>query len=299
MRRGLLLGVVLTLAFAAPAAANEPVFVNWTQYLPAMASPSGNTGGPVPHCRKATLKCFDWVIRGLRSRRDRFGCDHRAVFAQTYLKLTQVMLRTLRHQRHFFRDRRALIYEDVRFAQIYFNTLDLYAAGKPVDPAWQLALDHATSGDWQGSGDMLLGINAHVQNDMPFMMAALTLRDSKGRSRKQDHDAENAILDDAFDEVVKELARRYDPLIALETYDLSPATDVFGVELVKIWREGVWRNAERLVNAKTDADRAQVAQSIHTQAEATARMMEPGLMGPPGYRATRDAYCKDQLDATT
>jgi hypothetical protein len=239
------------------------------------------------------------VIRGLRKRRNAFGCDHRAVFATTYLTLTKVMVRTLRHNRHFFRDRRALIYEDVRFAQIYFNTLDLYAAGKPVDPAWQIALDHATSGDWQGSADMLLGINAHVQNDMPFMMAALTLRDAKGRSRKADHDAENRILNDAFDEVVRELARRYDPLIAYETYDLSPATDVFGVELVKIWREGVWRNAERLVKAKSDAERAQVAQQIHLQAEATAHMMEPGLMGPPGYRAQRDAYCQDQIDATT
>jgi hypothetical protein len=295
-----LLGViVLVLALAAPAAAEEPVNVNWPSYLPALSTPPGNTGGPVAHCRKATLRCFHWVIRGLRQRRNAFGCDHRAVFASTYLTLTKVMLRTLRHHRHFFRDRRALIYEDVRFAQIYFNTLDLYAAGKPVDPAWQIALDHAKTGDWQGSADMLLGINAHVQNDMPFMMAALTLRDAKGRSRKGDHDAENRILDDAFDEVVRELARRYDPLIAWETYNLSPATDVFGVELVKIWREGVWRNAERLTNAKTDAERAQVAQQIHAQAAATAHMMEPGLMGPPGYRASRDAYCKDQLDATT
>jgi hypothetical protein len=291
--------IVVLLGLAAPAAAEEPVNVNWPSYLPALESPAGNTGGPVPHCRKATLKCFRYVIRGLRRRRNAFGCDHRAVFATTYLTLTKAMLRTLRRERHFFRDRRALIYEDVRFVQIYFNTLDLYAAGKPVDPAWQIALDHARSGDWQGAGDMLLGINAHVQNDMPFMLAALTLRDSKGRSRKSDHDAENRILDDAFDEVVREVARRYDPLTAWETYNLSPATDVFGVELVKLWREGVWRNAERLVKAKSDEERDRVAEQIHLQAAATAHLMEPGLMGPPGYRAQRDAYCQDQIDATT
>jgi hypothetical protein len=98
---------------------------------------------------------------------------------------------------------------------------------------------------------------------------------------------------------VREVARRYDPLTAWETYNLSPATDLFGVELVKLWREGVWRNAERLVNAKSDAERAQVAEQIHQQAAITADSIQASTQGPPGYRAQRDAYCKDQIDATT
>jgi hypothetical protein len=138
---------------------------------------------------------------------------------------------------------------------------------------------------------MLLGINAHVQNDMPFVLAALTLRDPKGRTRKDDHDRMNEVLDAAFETVVREVSDRFDPLAAYETWRLSPVTDVFGVELVKLWREGVWRNAERLTNARSDAERAQVAQSIHAQAAATARMIALGTTGPPGYRATRDAYC--------
>ncbi|MEA2125607.1 MAG: hypothetical protein QOI80_2389 [Solirubrobacteraceae bacterium] len=297
MRR--LLGVIVVLAFAAPAGAAEPVNVPWSSYLPALASPNGTTGGPQPGCRNATMRCISRVIRKLRARQDQFGCDHRAVFATTYLTLTKVMRRTMRADRHFFRDRRALIYEDVLFAHIYFKTLKTFAAGKPVDPAWQVALDNTQSGDLQGAGDMLLGINAHVQNDMPFLVAAITLRDAKGHSRKQDHDAENRILDDAFDEVVREISRRYDPLTALETHDLSPATDIFGIELVKLWREGVWRNAERLVNAKSDEERAQVAESIHQQAYLTARSIEAATQGPPGYRASRDAYCAEQADATT
>ena len=42
---------------------------------------------------------------------------------------------------------------------------------------------------------MLLGINAHVQNDMPFVLAQLGLRDRKGQSRKPDHDNFNEVLD--------------------------------------------------------------------------------------------------------
>jgi hypothetical protein len=295
-----LLGVtVAVLALAVPAAAEEPVNVPWSNYLPALPSPNGNTGGPQEGCKVARMACITKVIKKLRARQDRYGCDHRAVFSTTYLTLTKVMRRTMRADRHFFRDRRALIFEDVLFANVYFKTLDTFAAGKPVDPAWQVALDATQSGDLQGAGDMLLGINAHVQNDMPFLLAAITLRDSKGRSRKADHDAENRILDDAFDEVVRQVSRRYDPLTALETHDLSPATDIFGIELVKLWREGVWRNAERLVNAKTKEEREQVAETIHQQAYLTALSIQAATQGPPGYRAQRDAYCAEQRDATT
>jgi Family of unknown function (DUF5995) len=72
---------------------------------------------------------------------------------------------------------------------------------------------------------------------------------------------------------------------------LTPADDYAGIEMVRMWREGVWRNAERLLNARSDAERAQVAQSIETQAELSARMMaEP----TPGYGARRDAYCRSR-----
>ena len=151
---------------------------------------------------------------------------------------------------------------------------------------------------------MLLGINAHVQNDMPFMLAAITLRDAKGRSRKDDHDAENKILDDAFDEVVREVARRYDPLASLQLESTRPSSDVFGAELVKRWREGVWRNAERLVNAETDEEREAVAESIHPQAALSAQTSSPpdaaGTGDPRRYcAANRPADSVAQLRGAT
>ena len=237
------------------------------------------------------MRCIDTEVRRMRRLQRRLGCDHRAVFDTTYLTLTRVLRDTMRRDRHSFTDRRALIFEDALFAEFYFRTIAADEAGKPVDEAWRIALAAARSGDMTGAGDMLLGINAHVQNDMPFVVAALTLRDPKGRTRKDDHDRMNEVLDAAFESVVRQISARFDPLTATETWRLSPVTDVFGVELVKVWREGVWRNAERLTLARTDAERRQVADSIHAQAAATARLIALAGMGPPGYRATRDAYC--------
>ncbi len=291
-RWGTVAAVLAAWVLLAPVArAAEPVDVPWTTLLPALPSPNGTTGGPQPRCRSGKLRCVRQTIRRLAARERHFGCDHRAVFATTYKTLTQVMLRTMKADPAFFYDRRGIVFQVALFSDIYFRTLTRYRLGQPVDDAWKIALDAAADGDVQGAGDMLLGINAHVQNDMPFMLAAITLRNAKGHSRKDDHDAENRILDDAFDEVAREVGRRYDPLATTILVGGSPVTDVFGAELVKTWREGVWRNAERLVNAKSAEERTQVADSIHLQAAVTAQSILAAARMPPGYRATRDAYC--------
>ena len=290
MRRGLAV-LVAALALCGTASAAEPISIPWETLLPALPGPAGNSGGPQPHCQRATLRCVTREVRKLRRLRNRFGCDHRAVFATTYLELTKELRRTLRRDPGFFRDRRALIYEDVLFAEVYFRTVRAWDRGQAVDPAWRIAFENAASGDGQGVGDMLLGINAHVQNDMPFVLAAITLRDADGRSRKPDHDRMNEVLNQAFETVVKQVSARYDPLAALETHQLSPVTDYFGIELVRVMREAVWRNAERLVQARTPAQYQLVADSIHGQAEATAQLIRTSLIGPPGWRARRDAYC--------
>src|SRR5260370_11935634 len=128
-----------------------------------------------------------YEIQRMGAVQERFGCDHRAVFATTYLTLTEVLRDTLRRDPHFFADRDYRIYEDALFANYYFRTLDDNAAGRPVPQAWQIAFQTAASGDANGAQDMLLGINAHVQRDMPYVMATLGLHAPDGSSRKVDH----------------------------------------------------------------------------------------------------------------
>jgi hypothetical protein len=136
---------------------------------------------------------------------------------------------------------------------------------------------------------MLLGINAHVQNDMPFVLASLGLRTRDGRSRKPDHDFTNGTLNRGYERVVEAVRKRYDPAMDLTNPPLIPLDDLAGLELTRTWREIVWRNAERLLNARTRAERTQVALSIEEYAATSARLIAAG--GLPGYGAERDAYC--------
>ena len=296
--RGLSRWIAAASAFAALAAApaaqasqdpNPP----WPQLLPPGPISAKNQPRPVPWCRKATLRCIDLAMMRMRRVQDRFGCDHRAVFATTYITLTKAIRDTVTSEPKFFRDRRYLYREVTVFSSYYFRMLHAVDRGQPIPEAWRIAIDTYANGDANAAQDMLLGINAHVQRDMPFVLAQMGLVTPKGEPRKPDHDAENEILNRAYEAVVREIERRYDPIMSLTNASWDPADDFMGLEMVKAWREGVWRNAERLVNAKPGAERQQVIDSIEANAATWARMMATPQV-PPGYRAQRDAYCQAQ-----
>jgi uncharacterized protein DUF5995 len=292
------IAVVFALAAAlvcAPgaAASSHPANVQWEELLPAMPSSAGVQPHGVPFCRRASVACVDTEIRRLRTAQTRFRCDHRGVFATTYLELTRELRRTLRRDPRFFRWPRYLYVEDALFADVYFNSLRANRLGTPVPPAWRIAFDTARSGQVNAGQDMLLGINAHVQNDMPFVLAALGLRSPKGASRKPDHDKVNLILDSAYEPVVRAVARRYDPFVDSTNATWNPLDDAGGLELVKGWREEVWRNAERLLNARSAGERREVAAQIQQNAAVWAQAIATPQQ--PGYRAQRDAYCAKRL----
>jgi Family of unknown function (DUF5995) len=288
-----LASLMLVLALAAPAVASQDPNPPWPQLLPPRPITDTTQPGPVWRCRKATLKCIDGTIRRMKRLQARFGCDHRAVFATTYLLLTEQIRKTIKRHPHYFHDNRWLIYEDTVFANYYFRSIKANAAGKPVPEAWQIAFDTAAKGDANGAQDMLLGINAHVQRDMPYVVATVGLRTKKGATRKPDHDVVNQILSDAYEPIVSTIGARYDSIVTLTNASWDPLDDFGGLEMVKGWREEVWRNAERLLNAKDAAERRQVATQIHEGAAAWARMI--ATPQTPGYRAQRDAYCAKRL----
>lgn len=289
LRNALVLAAAAVFVFAIPATASQDPNPPWPNLLPPLPISDKTQPGPVPHCRRATMRCVDGNIARMQQAVDRFGCDHRGVFATTYLVLTEQLRGTMRADPHFFHDPRWLIYEDTTFANYYFNALDDYARGRPVPGAWKVAFDNARRGDDNAAQDMLLGINAHVQRDMPFVVASVGLRTPSGATRKPDHDVFNRVLNAAYEPVVDAIARRYDPIVSVTNARWDPLDDVLGMETVKAWRENVWRNAERLVLAKTPAQRAVVVAGIESNATAWAHMIADVKI--PGYRRYRDAYC--------
>jgi uncharacterized protein DUF5995 len=267
---------------------------NWTALLPPLSgTPTDVQPGPVPNCEVPSVSCIDTEIELMTELRDRLGCDHRAVFATTYLELTKEIRRFVESDPGALEDLNYLYTEDALFADFYFDTITAWKNGGRVPPAWRIAFEQAERGEITGAQEMLLGINAHVQNDMPFVIAALGVRMPDGTSRKPDHDAVNEVLNRGYEPVVEAIRQRYDPLMSLTNSSLIPADNIAGLEIVRVWRELVWRNAERLLTAPTESARQQVAQQIEANAAAWAQGI--ALAQVPGIRASRDRYCEKQL----
>ena len=120
-----------------------------------------------------------------------------------------------------------------------------------------------------GTGDLLLGINAHVNRDLPFVLASMGLVRPDGQSGKPDFDKADLFLNDASDALMGELSQRFDSTID-DVNDPLGLSYASVMQLLTTWREAAWRNAEALVNAPNAAARALVAQGIENAANAAA-----------------------------
>lgn len=221
-----------------------------------------------------------------------FGCDHRAIFPTVYKTLTRYAKMAVLENAAAYDDPAGLGYEALEFYALYQQMITAHLAGDAIPPAWQTTMDAAQSGDWTGAHDMLLAINAHVQRDMPFAIAKTGLTVLDGSSRKPDHDQFNAVLNDAYPAIVDAIAQRYDPAVTVLS-SLGVVGNLGAMQLVALWREGVWRNAERLVITEGGDLAGITAETIEQQAQITAMAIKNVEI--PGHRAQRDSYCQAAL----
>lgn len=275
------------------AVAADPLFVGWSQLLPAWAyqfNPDSQNA-----CAAGKPTCVKQTIKKMESRFTPLGdaCHHNAVFSLAYLRTTQEYARTASDP-SYFDDTAFVNHEDAVFAEFYFVSYDAWAAGQSteVPASWQIAFDAAQNRQVTGSGNLLLGMNAHVNRDLPFVLAGIGLVAPDGTSRKPDHDRINAMLNRVVAPLLAEESLRFDPTIddAETPYGLS-YTGL--MQLLVAWRETAWRNAERLVAAPDAAARAVVAQEIEAYAADTARslVLQYQYNPPVTTSAERDAYC--------
>jgi hypothetical protein len=276
------------------ARAENLVLPNWPELLPANPlTPSGTVPLGWDVCKNGQPSCPAGVIKEMTNRWEPLdaSCDHRAVFALTYLRTTQEFARTISTEPGTFSDLPWITHEDAVFAQLYFNAYDNYQAGRAVPQAWRIAFDESRDPNLEGMGDLLLGMNAHINRDLPYTLAHVGLVKSDGSSRKLDHDKVNQFLDRVIDPLQVELAQRYDPIFRIEDAEPSPADEVGALQGIRLLRENAWRNAEDLVSTRNNpVAHALVEQNIESQAAAFALNIV-AVSTFPGYAAIRDPYC--------
>ncbi|WP_320672113.1 DUF5995 family protein [Patulibacter defluvii] len=299
-RRALALALLVALVGPGAAAAAAPTLGppalvagavpgDWAGLLPGRPVPFRPSASPVcrdgdPRCIEVTLATMRRRLAGLAAR-----CDHDAVFALVYLRVTEEVRRAL--GAGDYRDPRWVAHQDAVFAADYYAVYDDWHAGRRarVPAAWRIAFDAADRGTVSGLGDFVLAMNAHINRDMPYMLARIGLTRPDGRSHRPDHDVFDRRLARLYRPVLDEIAARFDP--SADDVDLGPVDDALARGLLSGWRAIVWRNAEALALARDPAARALVASGIERYAETQATILR-GLLAVDRRAADRrDRWC--------
>ena len=258
----------------------------WTdEYVP--TSSNDCVAGRDP-CLKATLKELARVADSTAK-----SCSHDAIFARAYVRMTQTYGWS-RDIPGYYEDVRFANHQDAVFAKKYTDAYYAYPSGDraSVPRAWQIAFDASRDKAVSATGSLLLGMNAHINRDLPFVVATVGLVAPDGSSRKPDFDAVEQWLYTATEPLLAEIAARFD-----STAD--DATDPYGIgnlalfQMVSGWRESAWRNAEALVSAPTPEARDLVAASIEAEAASAARtiLSSQSYLPPLTSSGPRDQWC--------
>lgn len=289
-------GMITTLAgfsAASPARAELIPYVPWSSYLPGWSdeyvpASDNDCAAGRPNCLQATLKEQSRIADQTAS-----SCSHNAVFARAYLRMTQLYGYT-REIPGYYEDVRYFNHVDAVFARYYTDAYYNWQNGKRADvpKSWLIAFDAARDKRVSGAGDLLLGMNAHINRDLPYVMAAVGLVAPDGSSRKRDYDAVEEWLYEATGALMAEFAARFDPSID-DTADPLGLGNATLFQMVSAWRENAWRNAEALLAAPTPAARALVEANIENAANTAAQAILTSTSYVPLLSSTgpRDTYC--------
>lgn len=169
----------------------------------------------------------------------------------------------------------------VAFANLYREAFENYEAGRrdAVPTAWRLCFDAAASGHTLVLQDVFLGVNAHVNHDLAYALAGVSIEPDRPR-RYRDHAAVNQVLSSVTERATAALARLYAPgLTAMDACagDLDELLSLFSLDVA---RESAWESAVALTNARSDTERTLTMKLIGSRAAVLARLLRSPSVSP-------------------
>lgn len=299
------LATALTVSLAAPPAAQaetadplerllsptilDPVIA----MLAALPAPYRPYTGTI--CTDGDPQCIVEVIDEMEDRLEPLAasCSHDAIFSLAYLRVTENVKAAA--DSGYFADRTWLTQVDAVFAEMYFDTMDAWKAGQgsTVPHAWRIALKASQDRTMSGLGDFMLNMNAHINNDFPYVLEQVGLTAADGTSHKADHNAYNQRLDQLYHPVFDEEAARFDPMF--NRYDVGPVDELVVSTIMRGWREMVWRHAEALAATRgMPLLRKVVEKEIEEYAATQAQLIKLVPIFLAASSPQRDAWCAAQ-----
>jgi hypothetical protein len=218
------------------------------------------------------------VVARMQSRLDDLPDDleHRRLFLATYQRTTEAVAAAITEAR--FEDPDWVERWDVVFADLYLDAHDADLAGERVPRPWRLAFDAEPT--LPELRHVLLGINAHVNYDLPqAMLTVVSVRDFEDpvllERRRRDHERIDGVLASRVSAEDRALGDRRSLLDRL----LTPLNHLGSKRFLREARHKVWHNVEQLHLARLEGDeayRVRLAELEVLSAAKIADLLAPG-----------------------
>jgi len=219
--------------------------------------------------------------------------DRRAVFATAYVAATRAVAGGI--DGGFFRDKDWVTVYLLSFANLYRDALLAFDRGDiaRVPRPWRRSFQLSSQAKGLVLQDLLLGINAHINHDLPIALVEAGIATSVG-DRAHDHRAVNQLLEKSTDRVQKRIEDLYSPALGLLDRVFGPLDEKFTGFSFSVARESAWQSAEALERA---SDRARERSHIESRANIVAQAIEaPHARWVVGVlRRLEDTLSSDEL----
>lgn len=220
----------------------------------------------------------DTVVSEMQARLDALDSQHAhlAEFLSTYQRTTLAVGKAV--DGGGFEDPEWVERWDVAFAELYLEALDTHLAGGTPPRPWRLAFDAPP--DLPALRLVLLGINAHVNYDLPQALLAVISDDdfadpSLMAARRRDHERIDGVL-------ASRVAAEDDELAAhgrtLTDRLLQPLNRLSSKRFLRESRTKVWLNTTELQAARLAGDAAYDVRLGELEVLAAARIAD--LLAP-------------------
>jgi len=216
------------------------------------------------------------VLDQMRQRLDALPAgDVQRHFLGTYLRTTAAVGQAL--DRGVFEDPGWVEEWDVVFAHLYLDAHDASLAGGPVARPWRLAFD--APAQLHPLQHVLLGVNAHVNYDLPQALLGVITVDDFGDAelldrRRRDHENIDGVLASRVAAEDNEL-----PVGTLVDRLLTPLNRLASKRFLREARQKVWHNTYELHTARVagpDAYRVRLAELELLSSAKIADLLAPG-----------------------
>lgn len=216
------------------------------------------------------------VLDQMRQRLDALpDRDLRRHFLGTYLRTTSAVGRAI--DGGVFEDPRWVEEWDVVFAKLYLDAYDASRTDGPVARPWRLAFDAPER--LHPLQHVLLGVNAHVNYDLPQALLGVITVEEFGDAellgrRRRDHENIDGVLASRVAAEDNEL-----PVGTLIDRLLTPLNRLASKRFLREARQKVWHNTHELNTARVagpDAYRVRLAELELLSSAKIADLLRPG-----------------------